>query len=100
MILFLIMSAVIAEMAECKKKESESPQYTVVHSESDFEVRFYRESAWMTAPADDISFEKATKNGFHRYPSQLFFSSIFFILSIIILHIILNNLGFGHNLVY
>ncbi|EPS59178.1 hypothetical protein M569_15632, partial [Genlisea aurea] len=44
----------------------ESPQYTVVHSESDFEVRFYRDSAWMTAPTDEISFEKATKVGFHR----------------------------------
>ncbi|KAI4336187.1 hypothetical protein L6164_014743 [Bauhinia variegata] len=44
----------------------ESPQYTVVHSESDFEIRLYRESVWMTAPAQDISFKKATRNGFHR----------------------------------
>ncbi|CAL9773624.1 unnamed protein product [Musa acuminata subsp. burmannicoides] len=44
----------------------ESPQYTVVHSESDFEVRLYRESVWMSAPTDEISFEKATKFGFHR----------------------------------
>lgn len=72
LILLLTMSTVITERVECKKKASESPQYTVVHSESDFEVRFYRESAWMSAPVDDISFEKATKNGFHRYPFLLF----------------------------
>lgn len=44
----------------------ESPQYTVVHSESDFEIRLYRTSVWMSAPSLDISFEKATWNGFHR----------------------------------
>ncbi|PIA61796.1 hypothetical protein AQUCO_00200056v1 [Aquilegia coerulea] len=44
----------------------ESPQYTVIHTESDFEIRLYRESAWMSAPVRDISFEKATKVGFHR----------------------------------
>jgi hypothetical protein len=45
----------------------ESPQYTVVHSESDFEIRLYRDSTWMSAPVKDISFDKATKLGFHRY---------------------------------
>ncbi|XP_020591874.1 heme-binding protein 2-like [Phalaenopsis equestris] len=44
----------------------ESPQYTVIHSESDFEIRVYRESTWMSASSDKISFEKATKLGFHR----------------------------------
>ncbi|KAA8540796.1 hypothetical protein F0562_024285 [Nyssa sinensis] len=44
----------------------ESPQFTVVHSESDFEVRFYRDSAWMSAPVKEISFQKATRDGFHR----------------------------------
>ncbi|KAL6011465.1 hypothetical protein ACLOJK_001913 [Asimina triloba] len=44
----------------------ESPQFTVVHSESDFEIRYYRESEWMTATVRGISFEKATKEGFHR----------------------------------
>ncbi|KAG6496003.1 heme-binding protein 2-like [Zingiber officinale] len=44
----------------------ESPQYTVIHSESDFEVRLYRKSVWMSAPTDQISFEKATRLGFHR----------------------------------
>lgn len=47
-------------------KATESPQYTVMHTESDFEIRFYRETVWMTAPANEISFEKATKDGFHR----------------------------------
>lgn len=51
---------------------TESPQYTVIHSESDFEVRLYRDSAWMSAPTDEISFEKATKLGFHRYSLPLF----------------------------
>lgn len=44
----------------------ESPQYAVVHSESDFEIRFYRKSTWISAPVQNPSFEKATKNGFHR----------------------------------
>ncbi|KAF8378255.1 hypothetical protein HHK36_029594 [Tetracentron sinense] len=44
----------------------ESPQFTVVHSESDFEIRLYRESSWMSASVRGISFEKATKEGFHR----------------------------------
>ncbi|KAG2678823.1 hypothetical protein I3760_11G022300 [Carya illinoinensis] len=44
----------------------ESPQYTVVHTESDFEIRLYRDSTWMSAPVKDISFRKATKLGFHR----------------------------------
>lgn len=52
-------------------KATESPQYTVMHTESDFEVRFYRESVWMSAPTDEISFEKATKDGFHRYSQFL-----------------------------
>ncbi|KAK7265663.1 hypothetical protein RJT34_33286 [Clitoria ternatea] len=44
----------------------ESPEYTVVHSESDFEIRLYRSSVWMSAPSLDLSFVKATWNGFHR----------------------------------
>ncbi|KAL5813832.1 hypothetical protein ACOSQ4_024473 [Xanthoceras sorbifolium] len=43
----------------------ESPQYAVVHSESDFEVRLYRDSAWMSARVRELSFEKATLLGFH-----------------------------------
>ncbi|XP_077219844.1 uncharacterized protein LOC143854021 [Tasmannia lanceolata] len=44
----------------------ESPQFTVVHSESDFEIRLYRDSSWMSASVRGISFDKATKEGFHR----------------------------------
>ncbi|PKI37920.1 heme-binding protein 2-like [Punica granatum] len=44
----------------------ESPRYTIVHAESDFEVRLYGNSTWMAAPVRDLSFEKATLNGFHR----------------------------------
>lgn len=44
----------------------ESPQYTVIHSESEFEIRLYRQSVWMTAPVKEISFRKATNDGFHR----------------------------------
>ncbi|XP_020520875.1 heme-binding protein 2 isoform X2 [Amborella trichopoda] len=44
----------------------ESPQFTVIHTESDFEIRLYRESSWMSAPVQEISFVKATKQGFHR----------------------------------
>ncbi|XP_065875146.1 uncharacterized protein [Euphorbia lathyris] len=44
----------------------EKPQYQIVHAESDFEVRLYADSTWMAAPATQISFEKATLDGFHR----------------------------------
>lgn len=58
---------VVCLMMVCSAMES--PGYTVVHSDSDFEIRLYRSSVWMSAPAVDISFEKATWNGFHRYQS-------------------------------
>ncbi|KAK8627819.1 hypothetical protein V6N13_135419 [Hibiscus sabdariffa] len=45
---------------------SESPQYEVVHVESDFEIRHYRDATWMSAVANDLSFQKATLFGFHR----------------------------------
>ncbi|XP_031474816.1 uncharacterized protein LOC116247011 [Nymphaea colorata] len=44
----------------------ESPQFTLIHSESEFEIRLYRESSWMSALVQDISFEKSTRGGFHR----------------------------------
>ncbi|KAK3439910.1 hypothetical protein EUGRSUZ_B00246 [Eucalyptus grandis] len=58
-LLLLLGAALLCSAAEL-------PPYTVVHQESDFEVRLYRESTWMSAPVRDISFEKATLNGFHR----------------------------------
>ncbi|KAI4328194.1 hypothetical protein L6164_020570 [Bauhinia variegata] len=46
---------------------AESPQYTVISSESDFEIRLYKESSWMSSlVVGGTSFEEATKNGFHR----------------------------------
>nr|AVY91778.1 SOUL heme-binding [Saccharum hybrid cultivar SP80-3280] len=45
----------------------ETPQYTMVHAESDFEVRLYRDTVWMSTPTPDIpSFHVATKLSFHR----------------------------------
>ncbi|CAL0325347.1 unnamed protein product [Lupinus luteus] len=48
------------------RSETESPQYTVLHTESEFEIRLYRDSLWISAFAQDLSFQKATWNGFHR----------------------------------
>lgn len=57
----------------------ESPEYTIIHSESDYEIRLYRVAAWMIAPVkSQISFEKATRNGFHRSPFFYNFLSHFF----------------------
>lgn len=48
-------------------RAAETPQFTTVHAESDFEVRLYRDTVWMSAPTPDIpSFHVATKLGFHR----------------------------------
>ncbi|KAJ4840189.1 hypothetical protein Tsubulata_002937 [Turnera subulata] len=59
------IAAVLLFMAvSCKAIES--PQYAVVHAESDFEIRVYRKSTWMSAPVNELSFEKATLFGFHR----------------------------------
>lgn len=52
----------------------ESPQYTVSHTESEFEIRFYRESTRMSAPVREISFKKATRNGFHRCNSYIIYA--------------------------
>ncbi|XP_059655069.1 uncharacterized protein LOC132302221 [Cornus florida] len=45
----------------------ESPQYKVVHSESDVEIRLYPQSFWLSAlvPAA-TSFQNSTQDGFHR----------------------------------
>ncbi|XVF02511.1 hypothetical protein REPUB_Repub04eG0181700 [Reevesia pubescens] len=44
----------------------ESPQYGVLHSESDFEIRLYKEMSWMSALVHGTSFQNSTKDGFHR----------------------------------
>jgi hypothetical protein len=55
---------------------SETPQYTTEHKESDFEVRQYRDTVWMSAPSDHSSFHVATKLGFHRYHCPAIFPCI------------------------
>ncbi|KAF4366161.1 hypothetical protein F8388_014879 [Cannabis sativa] len=46
----------------------ELPQYKIVYSESDFEVRLYPECSWMSAlvTLPTNSFQNSTKQGFHR----------------------------------
>ncbi|XP_030519469.1 heme-binding protein 2-like [Rhodamnia argentea] len=44
----------------------ESPQYTVALLATDFEIRHYRNSTWMSAALQGTSFEKSTQEGFHR----------------------------------
>ncbi|XWS34752.1 hypothetical protein CRYUN_Cryun21dG0064400 [Craigia yunnanensis] len=44
----------------------ESPEYRVVHLESDFEIRLYKEMSWMSALVHGTSFQNSTKDGFHR----------------------------------
>nr|CAN78023.1 hypothetical protein VITISV_015519 [Vitis vinifera] len=61
--LSLMLISILCCLALCKGIES--PEFAVIHAESDFEVRLYPESTWMTASARDISFEKSTWNGFH-----------------------------------
>ncbi|KAL6318542.1 hypothetical protein AAG906_000620 [Vitis piasezkii] len=62
--LSLMLISILCCLALCKGIES--PEFAVIHAESDFEVRLYPESTWMTASVRDISFEKSTWNGFHR----------------------------------
>ena len=52
----------------------ESPEYRVIlqYLESDVEIRLYEESFWVSAAVRNAtSFEKSTKDGFHRSPSSL-----------------------------
>lgn len=45
----------------------ESPLYSVLHSESDYEIRLYKEISWMSAFVRGTSFQNSTKDGFHRF---------------------------------
>uniref|UniRef100_A0A804MXF4 Uncharacterized protein n=1 Tax=Zea mays TaxID=4577 RepID=A0A804MXF4_MAIZE len=57
----------VALLLPAARGAAETPQYTTVHAESDFEVRLYGDTVWMSAPTPDIpSFHVATKLGFHR----------------------------------
>ncbi|XP_027348678.1 heme-binding protein 2-like [Abrus precatorius] len=44
----------------------ELPKYTMILSESDFQIRLYNESSWMSASVSGTSFEQSYKSGFHR----------------------------------
>ncbi|KAF9667896.1 hypothetical protein SADUNF_Sadunf15G0070800 [Salix dunnii] len=72
-----LQSATFSRIARVRKSDGEtevvaieSPQYEVVHVESDFEVRLYVNSTWMSAPVNELSFEKATLFGFHSLDVQ------------------------------
>lgn len=44
----------------------ECPPYKLVHEESDFSIRRYRDATWVETEAlEDVSFTKATYRGFH-----------------------------------
>ncbi|KAK4263160.1 hypothetical protein QN277_028616 [Acacia crassicarpa] len=58
---------IIITMCGTKLVEAiESPNYTVAASESDFEIRLYRESSWLSASVQGTSFTQSTRIGFHR----------------------------------
>ncbi|KAK9669471.1 hypothetical protein RND81_13G132800 [Saponaria officinalis] len=60
---------VVLMMVVCSvalSQATESPAYTTIHTESEFEIRFYRDTVWMSAHVDHLSFHQATKFGFHR----------------------------------
>ncbi|XP_052114807.1 uncharacterized protein LOC107481357 isoform X2 [Arachis duranensis] len=49
----------------------ETPKYTVIRSESDFQIRLYSESTWMSALVlPPTSFDNSTKTGFHRFQGK------------------------------
>ncbi|KQK03470.1 heme-binding protein 2 [Brachypodium distachyon] len=62
----LLLLLFIPSLLSPAARAAETPQYSMVHKESDFEVRLYRDTVWMSAPSDEISFHVATKLGFHR----------------------------------
>ncbi|TKY58676.1 Heme-binding protein 2 [Spatholobus suberectus] len=44
----------------------ELPKYSMILSESDFQIRLYNESSWMSARVSGTSFEQSYKIGFQR----------------------------------
>lgn len=52
----------------------ECPNYDLIQSGKDYEIRRYNSSMWMsTAPIDDINLYSATRTGFLRYLWFFFF---------------------------
>ncbi|XP_062109481.1 uncharacterized protein LOC133820938 [Humulus lupulus] len=69
MMMYLVVVAVVylSIIDKLGARSIELPQYKVVYSESDFEVRLYPECSWMSALVrGTTSFENSTKEGFHR----------------------------------
>ncbi|XP_014523172.1 heme-binding protein 2 [Vigna radiata var. radiata] len=44
----------------------ELPNYTVILSQSDFQIRLYNESTWVSARVSGTSFDQSYRNGFQR----------------------------------
>ncbi|KAI4341391.1 hypothetical protein MLD38_026121 [Melastoma candidum] len=67
MLLALISAACVSILCNSGLTEAiESPHYKIVLLESDFHVRLYSKSVWISAAVDDLSFEKATLCGYAR----------------------------------
>lgn len=45
----------------------ELPNYTVILSQSDFQIRLYNESTWVSARVSGTSFDQSYRNGFQRF---------------------------------
>lgn len=64
----VVMCYLISNTIILSSHAIESPQYILIHSESEFEIRLYKDCSWMTAIVQGTtSFEQSTKDGFHRY---------------------------------
>ncbi|KAE8730211.1 Tetratricopeptide repeat (TPR)-like superfamily protein [Hibiscus syriacus] len=66
MLLLLALAATGKSSVVSAADAYESPQFRVVHLESDFEIRLYKEISWMSALVNGTSFQNSTKQGFHR----------------------------------
>jgi len=45
----------------------ELPKYTLILSQSDFQIRLYNESTWISARVSGTSFDQSYKTGFQRF---------------------------------
>lgn len=68
---FLVFCTLVASYAAFPFIELESPEYTVLHGEDAYELRLYDETVWAVAEVDDVSFLRATTQGFHRLFSYI-----------------------------
>ena len=61
-----MLLCVVGILWNCEAIEIEMPEFKVVHSESELEIRLYSQSSWMSASIPHFSFAKATRIGYHR----------------------------------